>query len=1084
MKKKASKLVVGLVAINVLASVPITAMAADASEGTPKITIKESGKTALKSGLTATQTNLVKNSEFHVNTSTGVMPNWYYYNAVDKQELSYGARIGGSSPGWGVFQNSTSELDIIASGGPETPLNTGKQSAHITSVQKSGYYHKDATFYVAQGVSTVPGKKYSLSVNCGVMGVNTMTSTVAVSNDRTFTDLNKIQTATPTSGLIEVDFIANNEMTYIGLGNSSTSNPQSMSTLLYFEPVVNRVIDTPTISALTTQDTNVTVTGEANTKTTIVLPDGSEMAKTADAEGKASFIIPKQEAGSTVSAYQSDSDASSEQVSTKVELPAPKITPVNDKSTSVTVTGDAGAEITVTLPDGSRITKVANAQGQATFAVSDLEANQVIKATQSKNDQTSPVTTTTVQAAAINAPTIAPFTTADTQLVVTGEAGARISVTLPDGSDMNKTADASGKATFNIGKQELGAVIEATQTGANGKVSEKSSITVTGDEKPVLNAPTINDYYATAAYVTGKAPAGASRIALYVDNQLVRYGAIDSNGNYQIYAADNAKMNTAGKAFQVVALDSDGNMGTKANSTVKAKLAAPAIQDYFTTDVYAKGTATGANKVTLYVNGKAVRTAAVNANGSYSIYTGDQASLTSAGATFQISATNTAGMESAKTSATVKSKLTAPVINKYVASDAYARGTASAGSKQVVLYVNGKAVRTAAVNADGSYAIYTGDQASLTTAGNTFQISSKDAAGNESPKATGTVVSVLAAPVISPYYTSDVYAKGTTSATASKVALYVDGKFVRYATVTDGKYSIYTGDQAKLSTAGNTFQIAAVDANGIIGSMATGTVLVDNRVATKLTADSYNLASDQTVSGQAGTDIARVKIYVNGELKRQTNVVDGAYGIYAKDVITKVSDDVVIVGYDAQGYERNRVAVSVTNEAPKTYNLTANEFNLAKDETVTGTSDAGITRVQLVVNDVVVRATATSNGSYAIYAEDQIKAGDKVEIVGLDSSNIARKTVSVSVVNNTPVAKTITVADYTIGTENITGTFDPEVKKVQLFVNGAFVRQAAISGNNFTVYAADKVTSTSQTVEMVGFDASGAENARQAVNVK
>ncbi|MBC1826631.1 hypothetical protein HCI96_05675 [Listeria seeligeri] len=96
--------------------------------------------------------------------------------------------------------------------------------------------------------------------------------------------------------------------------------------------------------------------------------------------------------------------------------------------------------------------------------------------------------------------------------------------------------------------------------------------------------------------------------------------------------------------------------------------------------------------------------------------------------------------------------------------------------------------------------------------------------------------------------------------------------------------------------------------------MTTGTVLLDNRVATKLTANIYNLASDQTVSRQADTDIACVKIYVNGELKRQTNVVDGAYGIYAKDVITKVSDEVVIVGYSAQGYECNCVIVPVSNE--------------------------------------------------------------------------------------------------------------------------------------------------------------------------
>ncbi|EAH3957158.1 hypothetical protein D6P11_15090 [Listeria monocytogenes] len=1174
MKKNASKLLVGLVAINVLVNVPLTAIGADAAEVTPKIKTEVSENKALKSGLKETSTNLLQNGDLIANLTTRTYKGWDYYDITNKKVIpnsfsNYPATS--ISPGlmWGY--DSTQSYSLWGANGL---INLAPNWANNTGLA----YKANLTVAARQAVATVPGEKYKFSVAVNTSGLNgsgeqaqpykgvyaKLKGKVYISKDQNFIDNIKIQ-ETETNTIIE--FVAESTTTFIGLGNYSDAT-RNFSVDGYSNPVLVHMMEltAPIIQSVSTTDTNVTVNGKPGATISITLPDKTELRKTADSEGNATFAISKQEAGAEISAIQSLNGESSMPSTIKVGLNKPGLSSVNDKSNSVTVEGDVNAQLNLILPDGTRITKTANDKGIATFSVSGLVAGQVIQASQSKNGQTSPLASTTVQATALNAPTIAPFTTADTQLVVTGEAGAKIMVTLADGTEMNKTADASGKATFNIGKQELGEIIEATQTGSNGKVSEKASIKVTEDQTPTLGAPTIdavntasttvtvngvvganvslklpdgsiltkvvdasgkaviaipkqsagavltatqtgsngkasaaasvtvtsatlasptiNDYYASGAYVTGKAPTGASKIALYVDNQLVRYGAIDSNGNYQIYAADNAKMNTAGTAFQVVALDSDGNLGTKANSTVKARLTAPSINDYYTTDVYAKGTATGASKVTLYINGKAVRTAAVNSNGSYSIYTGDQASLTAAGATFQISATNAAGVESTKTTGTVKSKLAAPVINKYVATDAYARGTASAGSKQVVLYVDGKAVRTASVNENGTYAIYTGDQAKLTTAGSTFQISSKDAAGNESPKATGTVLSVLAAPVIAPYYTSDVYATGTTTGAATKVALYVDGKFVRYATVTDGKYSIYTGDQAMLRTAGNTFQIAAVDANGIIGSMTTGTVLVDNRVDSKLTANDYNLTVDQNVTGEAGKDITRVKIYVNGELKRQTNVVDGSYGIYAKDVITKANDEVVIVGYDTQGYERNRVTVPVKNEAPKTYNLTANEYNLAKDENVTGTSDTGITRVQLVVNDVVVRATATANGSYAIYAEDQIKLGDKVEIVGLDSSNIARKTVTVSVVNNAPVTKNITVDDYTIGADNITGTFDPEIKKVQLFINGSFVRQAAISGTSFTVYAADKVTSDSQTVEMVGFDTSGAEIARQAVNVK
>ncbi|MDT0112079.1 Ig-like domain-containing protein [Listeria booriae] len=842
----------------------------------------------------------------------------------------------------------------------------------------------------------------------------------------------------------------------------------------------------PTVNRVSNQDTKVTGTGVAGA-TVNVQANNTTYTDTVKEDGTYEVTVPKLAAGTSVSVEQTKSGVTSGSVTTIVEddaVPsAPTVNAVKDTDTVVTGTATAGNLVSVKIGDGNYSAVVA-ANGTYSITIPAQASGTKISVTakNTANDRVSTATQVTVTDTTLGAPAIDGVNTASTNVTVTGEKGALISVRLPDGTVLTKVADNTGKAVISIPKQTAGAVLTATQTGANGKASAAASVTVVSN---TLAAPTINDYYATAGYVTGKAPTGASKIALYVDNQLVRYGAIDSNGNYQIYAADNTKMNTAGTAFQVVAVDADGNMGTKANATVQAKIAVPSINDYYTTDVYAKGTATGASKVTLYVNGKAVRTAAVNANGSYSIYTGDQASLATAGATFQISASNTAGVESPKTTGTVKTKLTAPVINKYVATDAYARGTASVGSKQVVLYVDGKAVRTAAVNADGTYAIYTGDQVALTVVGNTFQIASKDAVGNESPKATGTVVSVLAAPTIATYYTTDVYATGTTPAGATKVALYVDGKFVRYATVTDGKFSIYTGDQAKLATAGNEFQIASVDAKGTIGNMATATVQADNRAAYQLAATGFNMATDQNVSGTAGSSITRVKIFVNGDVKRQTSVADGVYAIYAKDVITSASDTVEIAGYDAQGFERNRVTVPVTSIAPATYNVTADKYNVFSGEYVTGTADAAVTRVKLVVNGVDARTTTTANGAYSIYAQDKItSASDNVQIVALDKDNVARKTITVQVVNDNPSAKVITPADYTIGTDNIIGAFGSDIKKVQLFVDGTFARQAAITGNSFTVYAADKVTSASQKVEMVGFDASGTEVARQAVNVK
>ncbi|MBC2100175.1 hypothetical protein HCJ70_14075 [Listeria booriae] len=842
-------------------------------------------------------------------------------------------------------------------------------------------------------------------------------------------------------------------------------------------------IGTPYINLLTTKSTTASGVGDPGASI-VFKANGISYSTTVNASGTWSVNIPRQSAYSLVEATATLNGATAK--ASKLVIydgpSTPTLDNVTNKSTSVTGKGDRGNTITITVTtNGSRVSYIGTVDDFGAFSVKidTPEAGATVEAVakDSDNDVSQKVTKTVLDVIAPDAPSVNAVKDTDTIISGTGEANCDVTVKLPSGGNIQGRTNSQGAFSITIPKQAVGANIEVSLTDAAGNKGAATTVTVQAD---TLANPTVNRVSNQDTKVTGTGVAGAT--VKVKANNMTYTDIVKADGSYEVTVPKLA----AGTNVSVEQTKSGVTSGSVTTIVQDdAAPSAPSVNDYYTTDAYAKGTATGASKVTLYVNGKAVRTAAVNANGSYSIYTGDQASLATAGATFQISASNTAGVESTKTSGTVKTKLTAPVINKYVATDAYARGTASAGSKQVVLYVDGKAVRTAAVNADGTYAIYTGDQVALTVVGNTFQISSKDAVGNESPKATGTVVSVLAAPTIATYYTTDVYATGTTPAGATKVALYVDGKFVRYATVTDGKFSIYTGDQAKLATAGNTFQIASVDAKGTIGNMATATVQADNRAAYQLTATGFNMATDQNVSGTAGSSITRVKIFVNGDVKRQTSVADGAYAIYAKDVITSASDTVEMAGYDSQGFERNRVTVPVTSVAPATYNVTADKYNVFSGEYVTGTADAAVTRVKLVVNGVDARTTTTANGAYSIYAQDKItSASDNVQIVALDKDNVARKTITVQVVNDNPTAKVITPADYTIGTDNIIGAFGSDIKKVQLFVDGTFARQAAISGNSFTVYAADKVTSASQKVEMVGFDASGAEISRQAVNVK
>ncbi|MBC1943327.1 hypothetical protein HCJ32_00005, partial [Listeria booriae] len=693
-------------------------------------------------------------------------------------------------------------------------------------------------------------------------GINGATVTVMIGSQE--------YTATVTNNEYSVAIPKQSSGTIISAKQTLNSKTSNIATTI----VGQGTVAAPTINSLTTDDVVARGTGITGAVVTITI--GSATYTGTVVNGNYAIEIPKQAVGTVVYAKQTLFNQTSSNAQTTVtqgSVSAPTINAVTTDSTTVTGTGINGATVTVKIGDQEYPATVAN--GTYSVTIPKQAFGTEITAKQSLGGKTSDAASTTVTQGTVSNPTINAVTSNDTTVTGSGITGATVTVSV-GGQDYSGTVT-NGAYSITIPKQAAGTEIKAKQS-LNGKTSGSVSTIVT---QGTLAAPTINDYTVGDGYVTGSAPAGATKVALYVGNQLIRYAAV-TDGKYRVYAGDNAAMGVAGTAFQVAGVDTAGTIGAKASSTVKpsATVAAPTINDFYARDAYAKGTATGASKVTLYVNNVAVRTATVAADGSYSIYTGDQASLATAGNTFQVQAANAAGKTSTKTTATVKEKLAAPTINDFYAGDAYAKGIA-AGASKVTLYVNNVAVRTAAVAANGSYSIYTGDQASLTTAGNTFQIQSTSAAGTTSTKTTGTVKAktVVTAPTIKDYYVGDAYAKGV-AAGASKVTLYVNNVAVRTASVAaDGSYSIYAGDQPSLATAGNTFQVQSTTASGATSTKTTATV--KEKVVAPTINDFY--AGDAYAKGTA-TGASKVTLYVNNVAVRTAAVAaNGTYSIYTGD---------------------------------------------------------------------------------------------------------------------------------------------------------------------------------------------------------
>ncbi|MBC2320750.1 beta strand repeat-containing protein [Listeria booriae] len=861
--------------------------------------------------------------------------------------------------------------------------------------------------------------------------------------------------------------------------------------------VTQGTVSNPTINAVTSNDT--TVTGSGITGATVTVSVGGQDYSGTVTNGAYSITIPKQAAGTEIKAKQSLNGKTSGSVSTIVTqgtLAAPTINDYTVGDGYVTGSAPAGATKVALYVGNQLIRYAAVTDGKYRVYAGDNAAMGVagtafqVAGVDTAGTIGAKASSTVKASATVAAPTINDFYAGDAYAKGTATGASKVTLYVNNVAIRQATVAANGTYTIYTGDQAslgtAGNTFQVEASNAAGKTSTKT----TGTVKAKLAAPTINDFYAGDAYAKGIAGGGANKVTLYIDGVAVRQAAVAADGSYSIYTGDRATLAIAGNTFQIESSASTGEISAKTTGTVKAKetVAAPTINDFYAGDAYAKGTAAGASKVTLYVNNVAVRTAAVAADGSYSIYTGDRATLAIAGNTFQVEASNAAGKTSTKTTGTVKAKLAAPTIKDFYAGDAYAKGTATGASK-VTLYVNNVAVRTAAVAADGSYSIYTGDRATLAIAGNTFQIESSASTGEISTKTTGTVKARIGAPTIADYYTTDVYAKGTAPTGATKVALYVQNVLVRYAPVTDGKYTIYTGDKSYLTTAGNTFQVAAVDANGNIGTKATGTVKVDDRAAYKLTANDYNIATDETVTGTAGSSITRVQIEVDGVIKRQTTVgADGNYAIYAKDLITSTNNIVKIIGLDAQGVERNRATANVKNESSTAYSLTASDYNIATDETVVGTAGSSITRVQIEVDGVIKRQTAVgADGKYAIYAKDVIKnTGNVVKIIGLDAQGNERNRATVTVKNESSTAYQVTAGAYNIATdETVTGTAGSSITRVQIEVDGVIKRQTSVGADGkYAIYAKDVIKNTGNVVKIIGLDAQGNERNRATVTVK
>ncbi|NBA28488.1 hypothetical protein GVK65_13320, partial [Enterococcus hirae] len=789
---------------------------------------------------------------------------------------------------------------------------------------------------------------------------------------------------------------------------------------------------------------------------------------TIDSNGHYSVDISKQSEGTRIKAevsYNGKTSISNVVTVSQGTIAQTTISNIDTNTTSVSGKGEPNAKIELKVGDQVIASGRMGSDGNYSLTIPKQSVGTVVKAVVSANGLTSEAHTT-VTRADLSPTTISKVDSQTTVITGIGEPGGKIELLNGNQLIAQGYVGKDGHYSLTVMKQPAGSTIVAKVT-MDGKESQASTVV---EEKINLQAPVIDKFTEGDVYAKGNIAGDATKVAIFVNGVQRRVVAV-SNGKYSIYAGDLGLK--AGDRFEIAGIAADGTIGPKASATVQKNpvLELTTTIDKFTEgDVYAKGTAgKDATKVAIFVNGVQRRVVAVS-NGKYSIYAGDLG--LKAGDRFEIAGIAADGTIGPKASATVQKnpvlELTT-TIDKFTEGDVYAKGTAGKDATKVAIFVNGVQRRVAAVS-NGKYSIYAGDLG--LKAGDRFEIAGIAADGTIGLKTSTTVQGKqhnLQAPTIDPYYAVDPYAKGSITGDATKVAIFVNGVQKRVAAVNNGKYSIYAGDLGL--KAGDRFEIAGIAADGTIGAKTSATVLENNPEKYGVTAENYILGSN-TINGTAKSGIARVKLFVNGQVVRQTTVENGKYSIWASDMVTSIGDKVEIIGMDANGVERSRVTVTIMNAPVEEMTLTVNEYTFGENN-ITGTKSANVSKVQLFVNGVMKRQASFDGNNFKVYAKDVIaSANDKVEIVGLDKYG-NEKRVLVTIKEKEPEKIDLTANPYKLGDGFITGTVSDNVSYVTLNQGVNVLKRGEVKGSNFSIWAQGIVTETLGSYTIVAHTVSG-----------
>ncbi|WP_059141538.1 immunoglobulin-like domain-containing protein, partial [Paenilisteria newyorkensis] len=727
-------------------------------------------------------------------------------------------------------------------------------------------------------------------------------------------------------------------------------------------------IDQTTINDVTVDSTSVSGTGEANAA--IVIKNGSTTIASGRvaSDGTYLFNIAKQAGGSTITATVTKasngktSSASTTIADDSLEVATASVNALFANAPTNTILKDTTTQAMIDAASAKVDALSRNIPEKADLLADIRTADQLFNQ----------ITATTIEALTIDSVT------------VSGEGEPNAAIIIKNGS----TTIASGRVAsdgsylFFIPKQAGGSTITATVTKAsNGKISSAST-TIVDD---TIAQTTISALTVDSTSVSGTGEANGA-VVIKNGSTTIASGRVASDGTYSFNIAKQAGGSTI---IATVTKASNSKTSSASTTIVDDTIAQTTISALTADSTSVSGTGEANGNIVIKNGSTTIATGRVASDGTYLFNITKQAGGSTITATVTKASNGKTSSASTRLPNVIDYSLTA---NTYAIGSDELTGTYGKNISKVRLWVNGRVKDQATLNADGTYS-FANVPSLVKLSTDQVEVVAVNGAYVEVARKT---VTTTGSSILDTSLTPNSYAKdsatltGTYGKDIAYVRLWVNGKPVRQAE-TSGRNFTFTNAASFIKNSTDLVEVVAVDAQYQELNRKTVTKTGFDTLDNSLTApEDFTLDKDTAINGTMGTNVAFVRLNVNGENVKQAAMTAGTYTIAgANNYIKKTSDVVKIIAVNAQYQQVNSKTMTVkADDTVYDYALTPNAYTFG-DATITGTYGADVKSVRLSVNGDTIKAASMSNGTFTLTGLSRItSATDLVEIVAVNSSYV------------------------------------------------------------------------------------------------